>query len=491
MDNVKLYSNKVWIAEDQSDPDALIAKIVICDFSVNKNGVMLNRQTIDEWMSSLVNAPLVGKIKAKSNGEIDFTSHNATIVMRIDEETGEEYADIEFNTDAFGTFIAVEIEEIDGVECIVATAKVWKRFYDASKLIVKRIKEGTLSTSWEISVEKSNKKIMQGSLVKVIDKGRFIGHALLSEATAPAYDISRVLEVATTNEDEELCSAIIRDVMSMNDTGGNEVQKMDEENKIVTSEEGEENSTDIENQEIDETSDVKLDDDINTDDVDASEKSNEIEKSELTLWDLRLKIEESVWRALDAYPDMVWIFPEAHLVWAHVWDSKETDLFEFTYAVENDEVTLSEPAAVSLVVAPRNINSTFDEKNSALIDANKKIDELSSEIAALAPYKDAAEKAEREAAEAKRQSEISELRIYVEDSRVFTKEELVSEEISTMIESLKTSELKSIIADRIVEKAKKGKPETATAKQAKEKVDISSVSTMNPAEIFKNFVHGK
>lgn len=165
MDNVKLFSNKVWLAEEQGDPDALIAKIVICDFGVNKNGVMLNRDTIEEWMSSLVNAPLVGKIKAKSNGEIDFTSHNATVVTRVD-ENGNEYADIEFNTDAFGTFVDASIETIEGAECIVATARVWKRFYDASNLIVKRIKEGTLSTSWEIAVEKSTSRIMNGSPCK-------------------------------------------------------------------------------------------------------------------------------------------------------------------------------------------------------------------------------------------------------------------------------------------------------------------------------------
>ncbi len=481
--NVKLFSNRVWIAEEQADADALICKIVICDFSVNKNGVLLNRDTISEWMESLLNAPLVGKIKAKSNGEIDFTSHNATLVTRVDED-GNEYTDIELNTDAFGTFTAVEIDTIDGVECIVATARVWKRFYDASNLIVKRIKEGTLSTSWEISVDSSEKRIMNGSLVKVINLGRFIGHALLSSQTAPAYDISRVLEVAAQTDDEELYSALVRDVLKL-DAKENEVEKLDKEQILdiatdevaidiaeVTPEEAAEPASQI--------------DPVVSD----AEEPAEPERAEMTMRDLRWKIEEALYKFADKYLDVVFIFPESHTGWAHDWAENETDMHEFSYSVENDEVSILSVNAVTLLVAPRNINSALNEKNTALIEAQKQIDALTAQVEVLEPFKAAAEQAAIAEAEAKRQADIADLRAYAEESKMLTKDELASGEIAEMIESLKVSEIKAIISDRIVAKNKKVTETASAPKQPKPRIDISSSETVTDrASIFKKFIH--
>ena len=62
MEKVVLLSNRVWIAENASNGN-LQAKIVICDFSTNLNGVRLNRDTVENWMHSIINQPLVGKIK--------------------------------------------------------------------------------------------------------------------------------------------------------------------------------------------------------------------------------------------------------------------------------------------------------------------------------------------------------------------------------------------------------------------------------------------
>jgi uncharacterized coiled-coil protein SlyX len=421
MDNVKLFSNKVWLAEEQGDPDALIAKIVICDFSINKNGVMLNRDTIGEWMSSLVNAPLVGRIKAKSNGEIDFTSHNATVVTRVD-ENGNEYADIEFNTDAFGTFVDASIETIEGVECIVATARVWKRFYDASNLIVKRIKEGTLSTSWEIAVEKSTSRIMNGSLVKVIDRGRFVGHALLSAQTQPAYSISRVLEVAAKDGDEELCSALIRDVMKMNDSNGNEVEKMDEVKTIDTSEQ-----------------------EVIAGGVELGEEEKAAETQPEETGTTEEQAEEKV-------------IPVGEISAEKIENPLQAQLDEALAKIEE-------------------LNASVAEKSESLIEAQKQINGLTAQIAELAPYKEAAEQAAREKAEAERKEKVDALRAYAEESGMVSKEELESGEIAEMIENLKETDLKVLISDRIVAKQKKSKPaETASVKQKSVRTDIFSIS---------------
>lgn len=485
MENLKLFSNKIWISEE-SDPDVLFVKVLICDFSVNLNKVQLNRNTIDTWISTLKDAPLVGKIKAKSNGEIDFTSHNATIVTRVDEQ-GHEYQDIEFNSDAFGTFTGVEIEEVDGVESIVANCKVWKRFFDASQLIQKRIKAGTLSTSWEIAVEDSEKKIVSGELIKVINKGRFIGHALLSATTPPAYPRSKVLEVASSENDEELCSAILQDILALNNENpqGNEVQTMPNENEVV----------------IEHAEEKPADPPV----VEQAEETPPVEElpveptteeppvvAELTMRDLRRRMEDALYAFTERYLDVVFIFTESHTGWAHAWDENETDMYEFSYVVENDEVTVTYNAAVKLLVAPRDVNASLSARDDTILSLNSKIQTLESEVATLSPYKAAAEQAERERLEEEKKQQVAELRKYAEDANVFTKEELDGEDLSTLISELKTVEVKAKIADRIVEKqVKTRKPETASVEkpQPKPKADINTEITEKPVEALRNWLH--
>ena len=211
MDIVKFDSNKVWLGSTE-DRDALYAKFLICDFSTNLNSVRLNRNRIDEWISTLVDQPLVGKIVMRADGTKDFTGHNARIVKRTAED-GSEYEDVEFDTSAFGTFQDVAIEEIDGRECIVATAKVWRRFHDASTIIEKRCESGDLHTSWEVGVDEASMEIEDGRPVKVIDRGHFIGHCLLGKNVLPAYPCSGLLDVAEVDEDQALLNAIVRETM--------------------------------------------------------------------------------------------------------------------------------------------------------------------------------------------------------------------------------------------------------------------------------------
>jgi len=481
---MKLFSSKIWISEE-SDPDVLHLKVLICDFSVNKNHTQINRDTINEWMNTLENAPLVGKIKAKANGEIDFTSHNAVVVTRVD-ENGESYSDIEFNTDAFGAFTSVSLEEVDGIESIVANAVVWKRFFDASQLIQKRVKAGTLSTSWEIAVEDSEKKIISGELVKVINKGRFLGHALLSAATPPAYPRSKILEVASTDNDEELCAAILQDILALNENkpNGNEVQTMNK-NEVV----------------IDNAEETPADPPVTEQSAEnppAEEQPAEptVEENptvaELTLWDLRKKVEIAICNKLDVnWLDMIWLFPVSAKAWAHKYEDDEMNLNEFTYTVDGDEVVVSEPVLVTLTVSPREINSSISARDDTIVSLNSKIQTLESDVSALTPYKTAAEQAERERAEAAKQQQIAELRQYAEDANVFTKEELDSDEITTLISDMKSVELKAKIADRIVAKqAKPRKPETASAKpQPKPKADINISDTQTPGKVLMDWLN--
>ena len=86
----------------------------------------------------------------------------------------------------------------------------------------------------------------------------------------------------------------------------------------------------------------------------------------------------------------------------------------FTYQVENDEVTVSEPQDVKLTVSITDVNDVVAEKDEkigtltaelelkdeAVIKAGEKINKLNVEVSELKPYKEQVETAERERIEA-------------------------------------------------------------------------------------------
>jgi hypothetical protein len=116
-------------------------------------------------------------------------------------------------------FDNVQIVNIDGIDYIQANCRVWKRFANCCQIIQDRFNNNEpLNTSWEIAIVDSNQKVINGQMVKVINDGVFIGHALLSKYTIPAYDCSGMLEVAEkqNEEDTELMKAFIDDLNNIN-----------------------------------------------------------------------------------------------------------------------------------------------------------------------------------------------------------------------------------------------------------------------------------
>jgi hypothetical protein len=215
--NKIVLSNKSTINSFDENETFLTAKFLVCDFSVNRNGVMLNRRTINNWINTLVGQPVLGKLGVyDDNGQIvDFTSHNDMIQMRQD-ENGNIYSTDDFDTCAIGVFTDVSINEIDGNECIIGTAHIWKRFHDFCAVLRRRASDENkpVNTSWEILVKASHNTIIGGQPVEVIDDGAFLGHCILSQITEPAYPNSRLLSVAAKKDigDYELFDALKRDV---------------------------------------------------------------------------------------------------------------------------------------------------------------------------------------------------------------------------------------------------------------------------------------
>ena len=451
MDNIVFYSDQVYLSEN-SNPDSYIAKFIICDFGRNKNGVALDRNTIENWMSTLKNKPLVGKIKMRYDGEYDFTGHNVREVEKVD-ENGNKYREVEFDTEAFGTFFDVAIETINDKEYIVASCEIWKRFTKACEIIVNRIQEGSLSTSWEISVEKSTQGIIDGLMTKIIQAGRFIGHCLLGKNVSPAYDSSGLLEIASTNYDMEFAEALSQDILSQGLDKENEAKEENNLQSNIETQVAEENveETVVETPVADTTE--------SSTETEVTENKDETEVSQLTEYDLRKKICEACRAKLDKWCWISFHFPVEKEVWLEV-DGRESELdfVRMTYTVENDTITVSDPEEVKLTVSIADVNTKIAEleaevstKDDAIIKSGEEITMLKTEISELSPFKEKFEQAEQERIENELKEKKDNLVSSITKSGLITKDEIeASEELKGYVDNLDEKSLKAILADRYI-----------------------------------------
>ena len=535
MDHITLYSSQVYLAEDNSNPDSYIAKFIICDFGRNKNGVSLNRDGIEDWLATLKNKPLVGKIKMKYDGTYDFTGHNMKLVNKID-EYGNKYQEVEFDTDAFGTFFDVSIETINDQEVIVASCEIWKRFTKACEIIVSRIKDGTLHTSWEIAIEKSHQGIVDGLMTKIIDVGRFIGHCLLGKQVSPAYDSSGLLEIASTNYDVEFAEALSQDIISQGLDKNNQekeenILKKDEnitlsaddnveevtETEEATVEEStatetSENTTETENSE--DTSEEKDKDDDDNDDKDddnedgeckkkkASASTESTETSALTSYDLRRKLSEECRKKVDDWCWVTYLFPEEKEVWCEYDGDSELDYLKFTYTVENDEVSVSDPVKVTLTVSVKDINSTVSEyektiaeKDDLIVKASSEITSLKSENTELSQYKEKFTQMEQEKVAAELAQKKEDLIASVIKSGQITREEIeASEEFSGYVDNLDKKSLMAIVGERLSASVDNKTDENIETSESKSDVHVASNlnneddEVVDKASIMRNFL---
>ena len=475
MDNIVFYSNQVYLSEN-SNPDSYIAKFIICDFGRNKNGVALDRNTIENWMSTLKNKPLVGKIKMRYDGEYDFTGHNVREVEKVD-ENGNKYREVEFDTEAFGTFFDVAIETINDKEYIVASCEIWKRFTQACEIIVSRIQEGSLSTSWEISVEKSTQGIIDGLMTKIIQAGRFIGHCLLGKNVSPAYDSSGLLEIASTNYDMEFAEALSQDILSQGLDIKNEAKEENNLQSNIETQVAEENveETVVETPVADTTE--------SSTETEVTENKDETEVSQLTEYDLRKKICEACRAKLDKWCWISFHFPVEKEVWLEV-DGRESELdfVRMTYTVENDTITVSDPEDVKLTVSIAEVNTKIAEleaevstKDEAIIKSGEEIARLKTEISELSPFKEKFEKAEQERIENELKEKKETIISSITKSGLITREEIeASEELKGYVENLDEKSLKAVLADRYIASLSENNTEVS---ETKTEVETETAST--------------
>jgi len=360
------------------------------------------------------------------------------------DDFGNEYEDVEFDTSAFGTFYEVSIEEIDNVEYIVAMAKIWKRFTEACEVIKSRVENGGLSTSWEVTVIKNRVANYLGKPLKIIEQGCFFGHCLLSEDIKPAYDSSRLLNVAAKKTDVDLENALINDIYKIS-------QK--EDDLILGDTNKKENST--------------------------TELETSKETSALTEWDLRDKIRDACKLKLGKWCYLAFHFPTEKTVWVEV-DGRDTELdyVLFTYEVENDIVTMSEPTNVKLTISVSEVNSTIEKLNTeistrdeTILTLNKNNKELSNKVSNLTPFKEKFEVAEQERIEQEKNAKKSDLKNKLIQSSAITIDEIeTSAEIQSMIDNLDENAINKFVVDRIISS-------TSDSKQSN-KVEVAQVSVI-------------
>lgn len=480
----------------------------------NLNNVMLPYKGFEESAlenaKSLINMPVQAKYK-KINNMDDLGSHEMHVLPN---------GEVEFLTESIGTHISIEIKDdtvttVSGdtktLPCLFAKCRIWKR---NSNMIaaVKRLYEsdGGLNSSWEISTSEYEYK----AGVKILKDYAFLANTFLGSTTTPAYNgTSKAISLSSLSEDELLVAEALSLDLSGNQTGtfniNNEPEKEEnslkkDKNVVLSSknsakavstntENVSDAATEVTNAEsaIDEAEDKKNITDDNT----------STETSALTSYDLRVRISKA---CRDKYDDWCWVaylFPEEHEVWCEYDGESELDYLKFTYTVENDVITVSEPVKVSLTVSVKDINTTISEyektiteKDDLIVKASSEITSLKSENTELSQYKEKFTQMEQEKVAAELAQKKEALIASVVKSGQITREEIEkSEELSGYVDNLDKKSLMAIVGERLAASVDEKNDTEVEASETKNDVHIASNlntddEVVDGASIMRNFL---
>ena len=435
-----MSSNVIELSEHKTYIE-LTRRLCYYDYP-NLNGVQLNSDTAEERAQTLLMQPVVAKYKKFQNKD-DLGGHECSVDSK---------GNVTLGTVPIGVNVSVEIKKDtvsindNAVEtpCLFATSRIWTRNKNVCSAIKRLFTEGKLHSSWEILSE----KVEYTDNVKILKDYVFEADALLGSTSNPAYgECATTLCVASTDDPELLLSEAIANDFNIENSETKEDKTLDikENESIATSET--ENVNTITN-EVTETSETE----VNTENKETNiENSETVEVSALTDRDIRCKIEK-LCRDKLRYCWVAFMFPAENYVLVE-YDGRESELeyMKFTYAVNGDDVTISEPEKVRLAVSVANINSEISEKNDVIIKANEKITSLKAEVENLAKYKEMFEKAELEKAEKELAEKQENLKKYAVKSGYITLDEVeTSEEIKKLIDAVDENGIKAIIVDRLM-----------------------------------------
>ena len=433
--------------------------------------------------------PVYAKCRTNADGEPTFGSHEVAL-----DADGELF----FDTTPIGVHTAVEIKDdtvdvngkLETLPCLFATQKIWKRNKNAVAAIKRLFAEGKLHNSWEIA----SYEYSFADGVKTITGYEFEGNTFLGyEFADPAY--GKDAKVVSLSQTDELmvAEALSRDLIDQKSSKEDETLK---KNKTSAQVEPQVDPQVAEPQVTEpvvepaqaapveptvepaqaEPQNIEPAESQPAEPETASEPQPEEPQSEpvvasLTDWDIQRKIDEGARDLIDGWYWVAYLFPEEHKALLRVEGGDELSYTQVSYVVNDDDtVTVSDPVDVKLSVSVSEINSKVNELTDTIASLNQKVNDLTAEVETLTPYREAAQKAEHDAAEAK-------LRAYAENSKQFTEEELQSEEMTKIFSELDESALKMMIADRVV---------SAQAQQIQATVSAPQVQLSNTSNLTVN-----
>ena len=384
-ENFIFSSNNVEVSEDVKGN--LILDFILCDFSTNANGKKIKREGVEDKLSTMINMPLVGRLKTV-NGKTDFMGHNKKTKYEV--VNGEVINKTYLDTDALGVYTECEIREIDGVEYICGKDIVWNRCENAKRVILDRFENGdSIKTSWEMIITQSHNEIEEGKTIEVIDDFYFIGNCILGSKVTPAFKCAGIQELEVAEEDpfnEELSSAIAQDINNLKE-GGDGMEKEKESMETEVSEE-------------------------------------QIEVSALTLGDIRRKVCQLAWeleREEDYWLYDSIIYPLENTAYFKKEGAEELDddYLKVVYSVgENNEVSLVSKENVKMTFVPKESVVEVSEVEGVRAELSEKVDSIVKLGETLA---------EKEALISEKDKTIAELEVFKETVAEIEKEKAEAE----------------------------------------------------------------
>lgn len=474
-----LTSSTIELSEDEENSQFLTLVNRICYYDEpNLNSVLLPSDTAEECAQSLIDMPVYAKCRTNADGEPTFGSHEVAL-----DADGELF----FDTTPIGVHTAVEIKDdtvdvngkLETLPCLFATQKIWKRNKNAVAAIKRLFAEGKLHNSWEIA----SYEYSFADGVKTITGYEFEGNTFLGyEFADPAY--GKDAKVVSLSQTDELmvAEALSRDLIDQKSSKEDETLKKNKTSAQVEPQvDPQVTEPAVEPAQaapVEPTVEPAQAEPQNIEPAQAEpaepqpeEPQGEPVVASLTDWDIQRKVDQGARDLIDGWYWVAYLFPEEHKALLRVEGGDELSYMQVSYVVNDDDtVTVSDPVDVKLSVSVSEINSKVAELTDTIASLNQKVNDLTAEVETLTPYREAAQKAEHDAAEAK-------LRAYAENSKQFTEEELQSEEMTKIFSELDESALKMMIADRVV---------SAQAQQIQATVSAPQVQLSNTSNLTVN-----
>ena len=309
-----------------------------------------------------------------------FLIHLYKIINKKDDLGGHEAfydpidKEVKFGTETVGTHVSVEVKddevEINGVKktlpCLFATSRIWKRNKNIVKAVKRLFAEGKLHTSWEVCANEYS----FNNGIKTLTDYFFESNCLLGSTTAPAYPCAETLSLSSMKESQLILAEAVaadfneEEIMTKNEKETSAVEEVEVKEQVsevdgTSSDDTTEIKTDVTAQEETENKGVEhKEEQSETKETEETTASN-LEQSALTDFDLRRKLNKA---CRDKFDEWCWVskvFPVEQVCWCEYDGETECDYLLFTYEIVDDEVIVSEPEKVKLIVSIAEINDAI------------------------------------------------------------------------------------------------------------------------------------